>query len=373
MQELFTLMSKKKLVFWGTGLGSLIISQHLAELGFYPSYYVDNSRSRQQNLFQSKMVYNSERLMDEDVTSILVLVLATDYVDIVKQLYLMGFRYTENIIDGFHVFEEALSFGLFIEEYGDFGLQCLLKNKPYQNKHNNQRCFIIGNGPSINEQNLFLIKNELKIAVNSFYLHPQLAQIQPEYWIITDMLYWKKPADLLEPLLNALINKRINTKLFLPLESFKILESRAQKGKVDYNYFKMNFYQLREKNENINDVNFAKLIPKLEKNVILSAIMLALYFGCNEIYLLGCDHTWWSYKRKQYEKEIIPHFYSPMKINKTLNNLYTYEEFIDNVNTYRKQCEIIKEYAKQNGKIIYNATNGGCLDVFPKVKYETLF
>ena len=41
--------------------------------------------------------------------------------------------------------------------------------KVFKNKHDGQRCFIIGNGPSLTAEDLNLLKNEVTFAANRIY------------------------------------------------------------------------------------------------------------------------------------------------------------------------------------------------------------
>src|SRR5436190_17810789 len=48
----------------------------------------------------------------------------------------------------------------------------LAPNVKLANKHRNERrCFVVGNGPSLNTQNLTLLANEFTIVANSFFQH----------------------------------------------------------------------------------------------------------------------------------------------------------------------------------------------------------
>lgn len=48
------------------------------------------------------------------------------------------------------------------------------------------RCFIIGNGPSINEQNLTLLTDEFSFVSNRFVLHPHFDNLKPNFYCISD-------------------------------------------------------------------------------------------------------------------------------------------------------------------------------------------
>lgn len=62
----------------------------------------------------------------------------------------------------------------------------LTKNIELKDIHKGKKCFIIGNAPSINEQNLILLKNEIVFMVNRAFLHPDYESIKPTYHVIVD-------------------------------------------------------------------------------------------------------------------------------------------------------------------------------------------
>src|SRR5436190_19974003 len=55
-------------------------------------------------------------------------------------------------------------------------------NDVLRDKHRDcQRCFVIGNGPSLGPMDLRPLRDELCIGANSFYKHPQAEQVQLDY------------------------------------------------------------------------------------------------------------------------------------------------------------------------------------------------
>ena len=50
--------------------------------------------------------------------------------------------------------------------------------------HRGERCFILATGPSIQKQDLTLLKNEICISVSNFFVHPDYKKIKPLYHCI---------------------------------------------------------------------------------------------------------------------------------------------------------------------------------------------
>ena len=62
----------------------------------------------------------------------------------------------------------------------------LKKNRDLAQTKTGKTCFIIGNGPSIKDQNLTRLANQETFTMNGFWRHPQYKIIKPKYYIATD-------------------------------------------------------------------------------------------------------------------------------------------------------------------------------------------
>jgi hypothetical protein len=229
--------------------------------------------------------------------------------------------------------------------------------------HAGKRCFLIGNGPSINDQDLLLLGDEITICFNGFYKHPQCKEIGPDYWMTADPDIWRKKEQFLLPIIKAIESNEIVVKLFLPMwGNCHLGESRF----LDIHYFKYD----QSGCQNSKPIDFCKGIP-LAQNVMLVGLMLALYLGCNPIVLLGADHTWWRWNREEYKGKETPHFfkndYSP------ISERYSYDLLQSTIYVQKYQYLRLIDYAQRRGFEIYNATPAGELDLFPRIEYECLF
>lgn len=239
----------------------------------------------------------------------------------------------------------------------------LLKNRELKKIHSGKRCFIIASGPSLINQNLLLLKDDVKIVVNHFYRHENCKDLQPEYWVCADPDIWKKQELFLVPLLKAIEEKEINTKLFFP---------HSGTLEIDRGIFLNLYFFVYDYSKGIDeDIDFSTGIPPYGQNVVIVALMLALFLGFNPIYLLGCDHTWWNWKREEYEGIESPHCYKSFYPPPSQNMSYDFLQSTIYVQKFQ-YFQIIK-YAGQRGIQIFNATEGGYLDLFPGAKYEDLF
>lgn len=240
------------------------------------------------------------------------------------------------------------------------------KNRPLRNLYAGRRCFILGNGPSLNEQNVLILKDEVTIALNSFHRHPQLTEIAPKYWLVADPRYWECPQETLYPLIKALNDHGVTTKLFAPSGAFPVMNQINYGAAIDAHFFHYDFGSNR-----LLDLDFTQGIPPFGQNVVIPALMLALYMGCNPIYLIGCDHGWWNWTRESYASEKHERFY--VAPTNTIQVALSFDELQRTIQVQREQYAAVQAYARRTGHAILNATREGHLDVFPRVDYESLF
>jgi hypothetical protein len=89
-----------------------------------------------------------------------------------------------------------------------FMFQLLRKNKEFKNKHFGKRCFILGNGPSLNKVDLNKIKDDLIFTVNQFPRHDSFGNIIPNYHFWADPYFFSE-----EEKLNSLVIRKMMEKL----------------------------------------------------------------------------------------------------------------------------------------------------------------
>ena len=102
------------------------------------------------------------------------------------------------------------------------------------------------------------------------------------------------------------------------------------------------------------------------QSVTLNNIELAVYMGFTEIYLLGVDHNYAisidKNGKKTVDYSIKSHFDKGGFEARCMQIVYS------DALTYSYQ--VCENYAKEHGIKIYNATRGGKLEVFERVRLE---
>ncbi|WP_292522447.1 hypothetical protein [Methanoculleus sp.] len=247
------------------------------------------------------------------------------------------------------------------------GKALLKKNIALRETRKGERCFILATGPSIKRQNLKLLQNEICIAVSNFFVHPDYTIINPEYYCIAPYHLpitegaWQKWMDEIE-------KNTGEAKLFFGISDKNRNEMHERFRKRDVYYLK--FGGLWGRNTP-RSIDISRMIPG-PQSVSIMALYVALYLGFKEIYLLGCDHDWLLHVNKSV------HFYpenNHAMVKSGYNEWFQGDlegQFQDYVTLWR-QYKCIREIASENDVQIFNATDGGLLDVFPRIEYESLF
>lgn len=243
----------------------------------------------------------------------------------------------------------------------------LEKNLKLKDIHKGDRCFILATGPSIRHQNLKLLQGETCIAVSNFLVHPDYAVINPKYYCIAPYHppitedAWQKWMDEIE-------KGTKGAKLFFGMSDRDRNEKNGRFRDRDLYYLKFGEWWGRDVP---NNIDISRTIPG-PQSVTIMALYVAIYMGFERIYLLGCDHDWFLHINKS------SHFYREEDhalVKSGYNEWFQEdleEEFQSHV-TLWQQYKGIREITNKNDTLIFNATEGGLLDVFPRVKYESLF
>lgn len=174
--------------------------------------------------------------------------------------------------------------------------QSLKKNKKYMNLHLNQRCFIVGNGPSANNFDPVQFQDDVVFTVNKAYLNNNYENFHPKYHLFADSNFF----DSSHPdALDGDITRYLGRENHAPESIFIIMSFNGQNNvniksyisKLDVSFQHKVAYIITSpimmKLSYVRD-NISSIIPS-GNNIIHYAILCALYMGFDEIYLVGCD------------------------------------------------------------------------------------
>lgn len=259
-------------------------------------------------------------------------------------------------IIGVYNFIQRLEF-VFLGYRNKYGLA---ENVKLKDKHAGQRCFIIGNGPSIQKQNLTLLKDEWTFCVNHFYRHPQIEQISPSYYAIVDpkLTTGEWPLSMLD----EIKEKCPEARLFLSAgyqDTSPEIVSRVQSFEHYWIYPNQILHEGFSCPTDITNSFGAS-------NVTTACLFVALYMGFKDIYLLGidCDGIF---------RDLVDqssHFYKAEKENIGENDPQLVIRYLRSAIQGMRGWGVIAKKFKDSPYRIVNLTEGGLLNVFPRDNLE---
>ena len=242
------------------------------------------------------------------------------------------------------------------------------KIQSLKDRYSGQRCFIMGNGPSINLMDLDLLANEIVWGFNKCYLLYDRLNWRPRFYVTND----QRLAQDIGPEINQLVQQSNNTTFFFP-KQFKKQGILFSSSKINW------FNEKKLKNEEITQWSFSKDVSSWVANsatVTIAGLQLASYLGFSPIFLIGCDTTY------SIPKSVLIDG-SPENLISTQNddpNHFSSNYFsqgdkwvLPNTELMIQQYEQSKIMLDDIGVFVYNANVGGNLEVFQRVNFNNLF
>ena len=233
--------------------------------------------------------------------------------------------------------------------------------------HQGRRCFVLCNGPGVKQQNLLPLAGEKVISVSNGYLHPDFGRFRPRYHCVPQITYGRLTEDDVVRWFGEMHERLGDAELFLSTTEQPLVESRRLFPGRKVRYLCLHGSLDERPHSQIPDISQA--IPRVQ-SVPIMCLMLAMYLGFERIYLLGTEHD--HFKTGEYK-----YFYEPtvLKGKDVSTNQdgqvvsSRYQEFHELAALWR-QYRALREIAHANSIEIWNATAGGELDEFPRVRLE---
>lgn len=288
-----------------------------------------------------------------------------------------------------------------IKDFKIFNLSGYIKFKvPYildefEDRHKGERCFIVGNGPSLNNIDMTLLKDEITFGSNQCYRGYDKWGFQFTYWGIEDRLQIEEYQEEYEQ------NVPENSIKFYPFEYLPFLNFKNF-CPINHRYGVANFPQF----SGSSDFSY------LGGSVTYMLMQVAVVMGFKEIYLVGMDHKYelkgaklatmsiWDFPRpvrkiiQKIEKTLIfkiinkiyrkifkkkkgPKLWTPGDAKSATHFNSGYTKGKKFIMPRPKRVEVAykhaSQWAKDHGIKILNATPDTGLHSFDKIKYESLF
>ena len=222
----------------------------------------------------------------------------------------------------------------------------------FHNIHKGERCFIVGNGPSLKKMDLSLLNNEYSFGMNRIYLLFENTTFRPTYYVASNEL-------VLEQFVSDISSLKIpkflnwNRRKYFPNDDNQTM------------FFKVNF--------GIND--FFGTDPRRPicggGTVTYVAMQLAYFMGFQEVILIGVDHN--------FADKGTPNITEVRRAEKDDNHfhpsyfpkgaLWQLPDLRHSEAAYR----LARKTFEGDGRKILDATIGGKCPVFQKVDFYSLF
>jgi len=239
-------------------------------------------------------------------------------------------------------------------------------NARFRNLHAGKRCFVIGNGSSLANQELQPLKNELTFVMNAFWKHQIVEQWQPSYYFFADPALFDG-SNVIRSFFSSLQSRIHATTYFVPIYAEHVVREQSLLPASKTNYVK---FTERLSLKLRSEIDFAVDVPSVQSTSQM-AIMAAIYMGCSPIYLLGLDHDWLSHRGRD------KHFYQGSTVEGDPNETkdlshFGYKSEMESMLTLWNGYESLLAIAERQNIRIFNATEGGFLDVFERANFEAV-
>jgi hypothetical protein len=248
-----------------------------------------------------------------------------------------------------------------------------------------QVCFVLGNGPSLNND-LEKCKHLQFLGdvwcVNQFAETALYEQLQPKNYVFADSSYWRDDEtesliQVRKELFGSILNKTTwQLTIYAPFDAknhFEVVFGCASN-------ITLHFY-------NSTTVLGAKRVVKAMydyglgmpwvQNVLVAALFLSLRRGHKKIYLLGADHSWHETLELDDENRVCfrdRHFYEgnaalvPFVMGGNQGKTFTMAQLFFALSKMFEGYWMIKEYAEALGAEVLNASSITYVDAFKRVK-----
>lgn len=233
----------------------------------------------------------------------------------------------------------------------------------FYNRFRGERCFVIGNGPSLNSHDLSLLDGEYSFGVNSIYYKTEETGFRPTFFVVEDDAVMRENLDKIRAY-------RTPYRFFSSTYRELIGESEGTF------FFRANRGYYEKSSPNFCVPRFSTDMTRelfCGQSVTFINLQIAFFMGFTEVYLIGMDFSYQVPKEHERKGDLIfsttddpNHFHKDyFGKGKTWK-----DPKLDRVEISYRQAKLVYEAV---GRKIYNATIGGHLELFDRVDYDGLF
>lgn len=233
-----------------------------------------------------------------------------------------------------------------------------------KNSHKGERCFIIGNGPSLTISDLEKLSGEITFGMNSIYKIFEQTNWRPTYYVSNDIMLnykMKAPVESRKRDLTECIGRYKFEKCFISSSDFNSELNLISKSKILYLPTEDYLYQILQPRFPKFHNDCSKKCQAFGTTAYL-AYQIAVYMGFSKIYLLGTDCSYSGEKRHIYEE------------SKEENSLYSNKRIASSLEyALLRGFAAIKNHDDRNENVgVYNVSRGGKLELFPRQNLDDI-
>lgn len=236
-----------------------------------------------------------------------------------------------------------------------------------KNKYQGQRCVLMGNGPSINRMDMNRFQGEKVWTANRSFSLFERIDWKPAFYVSHDPRVIQNSRDLIK----EHVHKMATTQFFLPLWT---RTAGLFTDSPDVIWFEDQDFNPENESSFGKDVSQGVLRTR---TVTLISIQFAIYAGFNPIYLIGCDMSYTPPSKEQVViregEKLMTHsgqdtdHFDPGYLKG--GELWKVPDAAGMLEDFEKVARLCQKL----GVVVYNATLGGNLEVFPRADYEQVF
>lgn len=220
----------------------------------------------------------------------------------------------------------------------------------FKDAHGGQRCFILGNGPSLQKTDLSLLRGEITLGMNRIYLAFDSMGFSTTYYVSVNTLVIEQCAEEI---------RSLTMPKFVTWRGREWLGRQPNLIYLDTDYTGAPAFSTDARGRIFEG-----------STVTYVALQLAFHMGFEEVILIGVDHRFSAQGpanatvvSQEGDRDHFSQDYFGPGFRWQLPDLEASEA------AYR----LARQAFEASGKRVLDATVGGALEVFPKVEYPSLF
>lgn len=265
----------------------------------------------------------------------------------------------------------------------------LLSHRPVmRNAPASRPLIVMGNGPSLRSFIEYIDKEDPELptqfdleAVNFAAITPEFFLIRPRLYVLADPHFFRYPADdgKVTRLWENLARVSWPMILWVPARLGHDAGERLKSLPENVEIRRMNLTPIEGRGSLVNMLIAHGMGMPRPRNVLIPAIMTAIWSGYKKIFLVGADHSWSKTLWVDDENHVVsvqPHFYKDDENERNRVQAeyagYHLHNILESLTVAFRSYFEIRLYAGRKGIEIINATPDSFIDAFPRCGYAQM-